>query len=152
MNLSFRLIALSGVCVLMGACSTTHPTVAPAPAPAPTSTQTPAAAPAPAPGSTSASAPASGDTTNAAPKVKRLYLEDKTLTNDEVRRLFEQGYKPTSRNGEVYYCRKEAELGTRFAKTICRTADQMKQMEQQAKDLASEKQRPGGCTSQGASC
>jgi hypothetical protein len=158
MNLSFRLIALSGVCVLMGACSTTHPTVAPTPAPAPTPTSTPAAAaaPAPAPGSTSApasaSAPASGDATNPAPKVKRLYLEDKTLTNDEVRRLFEQGYKPTSRNGEVYYCRKEAELGTRFAKMICRTADQMKQMEQQAKDLATEKQRPGGCTSQGSSC
>ena len=150
MNLSFRPIALSGVCVLMGACATNHPSVAPAPAPASAPTAAPAPATAPAATPAAAAAP-SGDTTNPDSKVKRIYLEDKTLTNDEVRKLFEQGYKPTSRNGEVYYCRREATLGTRFEKTICRTADQMKQQEQQAKELAAEKQRPGGCT-QGSSC
>ena len=135
MDSSFRLMTLFGACILIGACSTNHSTVAPAPAPAP------ASAPAPAP----------SDTTNAAPKAKRLYLEDKTLTNDEVKKLFEQGYKPTSRNGEVYYCRREQSLGTRFATTICRTADQMKQLERDSKDLATQKQRPGGCT-QGSTC
>ena len=134
MDSSFRLMALLGTCVLIGACSTNRPTVAPAPAP------------------TRAPAPAPGDTTNPTAKQKRLYLEDKTLTNDEVRKLFEQGYKPISRNGEVYYCRREAQLGTRFETTICRTADQMKQLEQESKDLATQKQRPGGCTTQGASC
>jgi hypothetical protein len=139
MDRSFRLKALCGVCVLIGACSTNHPAVAPAPPPA---AATAAAAPAPAP----------GDTTGAAPKTTRLYLEDKTLTNEEVKRLFEQGYKPTSRNGEVYYCRREQSLGTRFEKMTCRTADQLKQLEKDSKELLTEKQRPSGCTSQGPGC
>src|SRR6202012_5058428 len=99
MNSSVRPMALLGACFLMGACSS-----APAPAPPP-----PVAA-----------APAAANGTN------RIYLEDKTLTNDEVKKLFAQGYKPTSRNGEVYYCRKEGTLGTRFETTTCRTAQQMK--------------------------
>jgi hypothetical protein len=130
----FRLMSLLGACALVGACATNHSTVAASAATAP-----PAAA-------------APGDATAAAPKVNRIYLEDKTLTNDEVKALFEQGYKPTSRNGEVYYCRREAQLGTRFEHMTCRTADQMKEIAREAKDLAAEKQRPSGCTSQGASC
>jgi hypothetical protein len=83
---------------------------------------------------------------------KRIELEDKTLTNDEVRALFAQGYKPTSRNGEVYYCRKEQTTGSRFADVICRSAAQMKQMMRDAKDLLSAKQKPGGCMANGPTC
>jgi hypothetical protein len=125
MGYLLRPTMLFGICLLMGACSSAPP---PVPAPAP------AAAP-----------PAAG-----APP--RVYLEDKTLTNDEVKKLFAQGYKPTSRNGEVYYCRKEGSLGTRFETTTCRTAQQMKELERESKDLVLEKQRPGGCTNQGPAC
>ena len=140
----FRMMSLLGACALAGACATNHPTVA-------TSAPPPSAAAA-----TAATAPpaaaAPGDATAAAPKVNRIYLEDKTLTNDEVKALLVQGYKPTSRNGEIYYCRREAQLGTRFEHMTCHTADQMKEITREAKDLAAEKQRPSGCTSQGASC
>jgi hypothetical protein len=99
------------------------------------------------------SAPPPPPVAAAAPqKTDRVYLEDKTLTNEEVKKLFDQGYKPTSRNGEVYYCKKEGQIGTRFEKTSCRTAEQMKEQERESKDLALEKQRPGGCTSQGPAC
>jgi hypothetical protein len=103
---------------------------------------------------TAPAAAAAGDTTASALKVKRIHLEDKTLTNDEIKALFEQGYKPSSRNGEVYYCRREAQLGTRFETTICRTAQQMKQYEQDSKDLVADKQKSSGCLSidRGKSC
>jgi hypothetical protein len=134
MNSMFRLMALCGISCLMGACATKPAPVAPPP---------PAAV---------AAAPSGNDTSGAGTTVNRIYLEDKTLTNDEVKALFAQGYKPTSRNGEVYYCRKEAQLGTRFEHMTCRTADQMKQIAQQSKDMAAEKQRMSTCSSQGGSC
>jgi hypothetical protein len=79
-------------------------------------------------------------------------LEDKTLTNDEVRALFEQGYKPVERNGQVFYCRRQVETGSHFATTTCKTADQMKQIAQDSKDMLSAKQRPGGCQREGPGC
>jgi hypothetical protein len=149
MESSFRLMAVIGACVLMGACATSHPSVAPTP---PASAPGPATAPAPA-----AAAPAaapSGDTTASALKVNRIHLEDKTLTNDEIKALFAQGYKPSFRNGEVYYCRREATLGTRFESMICRTAQQMKDFQQESKDLVNDKQKSSGCLSidHGRSC
>jgi hypothetical protein len=95
-------------------------------------------------------APPSGITPGAQPN--RIVLEDKTLTNDEVKALFAQGYKPVGRNGEVYYCRREQQTGSRFATMTCKTADQMKQITQESKDLLSTKQKPSGCTMQGPSC
>jgi hypothetical protein len=74
-------------------------------------------------------------------------LEDKTLTNDEVRALLAKGYKPVGRNGEVYYCRREAVTGSRFQKMSCRTAEQMKDLERASRDMLSTEQRMGGCQS-----
>jgi hypothetical protein len=95
-------------------------------------------------------APPSGITAGAQPN--RIVLEDKTLTNDEVKALFAQGYKPVGRNGEVYYCRREQQTGSRFATMTCKTADQMKQIAQDGKELLSAKQKPGGCAAQGSGC
>jgi hypothetical protein len=129
---SLRLMSLFAGCLFLGACSS---------------------APAPAPATPPPAAPAAADAATAgAQKPNRVYMEDKTLTNDEVKKLFEQGYKPVSRNGEVYYCKKEQALGTRFATTTCRTADQMKEIERESKALTAEKQRPSGCAAQGAGC
>jgi hypothetical protein len=74
----------------------------------------------------------------------KIVLEDKTLTNDEVAKLFADGYKPSTRNGEVVYCRKETVTGSRFKQMSCKTADQLKAITQASKDLLAEKQRPGG--------
>lgn len=84
--------------------------------------------------------------------VHRTYLEDKTLTNEEVKQLFAQGYKPVGRNGQVYYCRSESQTGSRFATMICKSAEQIKQHTQDSKDLLSEKQRAGGCATTNGGC
>ena len=77
-------------------------------------------------------------------KPTRIELEDKTLTNAEVKGLFNLGYKPVSRNGEVQYCRNETETGSRFATMTCRTADQMKQLVRDSKDMLAAQQKTGG--------
>ena len=56
-------------------------------------------------------------------------LEDKTLTQAEVNRMLSQGYKPKKGRGDdVLYCRDEAAMGTHFTKTVCLTAQQIKQL------------------------
>jgi hypothetical protein len=87
----------------------------------------------------------STDATAAASKPTRIVLDDKTLTNDEVKQLFAQGYKPVSRGGEVYYCRHEQRTGSRFATTSCKTADQIKQTARDSKDMLTTQQAVGGC-------
>ena len=121
MHSLIRLTALVGVGMLVGACASNPPPVAPA-----------------------AAAPTAAASTAPAPEVKRVHLEDKTLTNEEVNALFSQGYKPTSRNGEVYYCRKEAQVGTRFEHVSCHTADQMKEIARNAQDMAASQQKDTG--------
>ena len=87
----------------------------------------------------------STDTGAAASKPTRIVLDDKTLTNDEVKQLLAEGYKPVGRNGEVYYCRREQRTGSRFATTSCKTADQIKQTARDSKDMLSTQQAVGGC-------
>jgi len=71
-----------------------------------------------------------------------LYLDDKTLTQDEVNRLLSQGYKPKKGRGDdILYCRSEQQLGTHFDKRICLTADQIKTAMQDSRDIAERLQR-----------
>lgn len=93
-----------------------------------------------------------GAAAGATAKPVRIVLEDKTLTNDEVRALFAQGYKPQERNGQVFYCRREVQTGSRFATMTCKTADQIKEITQDSKDFLDAKQRPGGCMHEGPGC
>jgi hypothetical protein len=80
----------------------------------------------------------------AAAKPERLVLEDKTLTNPEVSRLLAQGYRPQKGRGDdVLYCRSEQPIGTRFAKKVCKTAEQIKSLTQDSKDVAAREQMPG---------
>jgi hypothetical protein len=79
------------------------------------------------------------------PKVQRLYLEDKTLTNAEVSRLLSQGYKPQKGRGDnILYCRREQQLGTHFEKKVCLTADQLKTMTQDSRDITDSLERNFG--------
>lgn len=58
----------------------------------------------------------------------RIALQDKEVTNEEIKQLLAQGYKPVSRNGEVYYCRSEEVLGSHLPRKMCRTYDQIKHL------------------------
>lgn len=84
---------------------------------------------------------------NTAPNPGRIVLEDKTLTNEEIRQIFAMGYKPVQRHGDVYYCRREVETGSRFDKETCRTGDELKRLTQASKDTVTELQGNGGCRS-----
>jgi len=136
-----RFMPVLGACALVCACASDHPanTTAAAARPVPPPAATP---PATAPGGTAA----------APTKTNRIVLEDKDLTNDEIRALFAQGYKPMSRDGKVYYCRQEMKTGSRFATRTCKTAEQMKQVTQDSKDLVNSTQRTGACRTNAAAC
>jgi len=112
----------------------------PSSTPAPTE---PAAAAAATPATTaSPSAPAA----DSSAKPKPVVLEDKTLTEQEVKQLLAQGYRPLTRDGQLYYCRRETETGSRFANLQCRTGEQAKQRTQDGNDWLSKVQKPGeGC-------
>jgi hypothetical protein len=86
--------------------------------------------------------------TNPAPvpdKSHRLVLDDKSLTQAEVNRLLAQGYKPQRGRGDnVLYCRSEAPLGSRLEKKVCLSADQIKAVQQDSKDITEKLQRNAG--------
>jgi hypothetical protein len=79
-------------------------------------------------------------TTPAQPQ--KVVLNDKSVTNEEVRQLLAQGYKPQKGRGDdVLYCRSEQPIGTRFPKKVCKSADQLKAQTQDSRDLTEMKQR-----------
>lgn len=42
-----------------------------------------------------------------------------------VKRLSAAGYKPEAHNGEIFYCRRETKMGSRFDTKVCGTVDQL---------------------------
>jgi hypothetical protein len=64
------------------------------------------------------------------------------LTSEETN-LLSHGYKLERRNGENYFCRSEAGLGTRFQTKVCKTAAQLSQLRRDSKDAAAHAQQPG---------
>jgi hypothetical protein len=91
----------------------------------------------------------SSATANAQPvanKAGRKVLVDNTVTDAQLKQILSKGYKPESqaRGNEVYYCRSERELGSRFERKICRTAARILEEEQQGKEETSTLERTGG--------
>ena len=118
-----------GLLMCLGGASTTWATDPPAQTPSPAaapSASTPAATPTP---TTPAATPSAAKTTE--------------LTADEKNYL-SHGYKLQIKGGQKYFCRSEAEVGSRFAKTTCRTSEQMAVVTQNSKDFAAEMERPSG--------
>jgi hypothetical protein len=76
----------------------------------------------------------------------RKVLVDDTVTDAQLKRILNKGYKPESqaRGNEVYYCRSERELGSRFERKICRTAARILEEEQQGKEETTNLERTGG--------
>ena len=86
-----------------------------------------------------------GTTAPAAAKPEKLVLDDKTLTNAEVSQMLAQGYRPQKGRGDdVLYCRSEQPTGTRFPQKVCKTADQIKALNRDSKDMAARQQMPSG--------
>ena len=103
---------------LASSVSATEP---PPPAAATTSTSQPASEP------DSSKAP----TTGQAPKLVLTAGDSAAAT--ELKRLKAAGYKPEAHGSEIWFCRKEAVLGSRFEKKICNTADQLIHQEADAR-------------------
>ena len=118
----------------------------PSSTPAPTE---PAAAAAATPATTAST---SAPTTASSAKPNPVVLEDKTLTEQEVKQLLAQGYRPLNRDGQLYYCRRETELGSRLARLHCRTGEQAKQRTEDGRDWLNKVQAPSGCRPNGPAC
>jgi hypothetical protein len=141
-----RFTPVLGACALFYACASNHPASTAA------ATAKPVTPPVVAPPAATTTATAPDGTAATPAGTNRIVLEDRTLTNDEIKALFAQGYKPMSRDGKVYYCHQETKTGSRFATTTCKTAEQMKRLTQDSKDLINSTQRTGACRSNAAGC
>jgi hypothetical protein len=76
---------------------------------------------------------------------------DDTVTDAQLKQILSKGYKPSgqARGNEVYYCRRERELGSRFETKVCKTAAQILQDEQGSKEAAAHVQRTGAASHEG---
>jgi hypothetical protein len=74
-----------------------------------------------------------------------VVLVDDTVTAEQLKQILAKGYKPESqaRGNEVYYCRRERPLGTRFEKKVCKTSGKILQDELEGKEMTNRAQRPG---------
>ena len=100
----------------------------------PAQTSSPAATPSAA---APASSTASAQTTAASKPAASADATDEATD----KRLRSQGYKPEVRNGTKIYCRKEAELGSRFESKICGTAEQLSNANKDSQDALDKVQR-----------
>jgi hypothetical protein len=104
---------------------------APAPAAVPATSVAPAA-------SSSATAPAK--------KISDFRVEADAVRAKELRAA---GYRPETQNGEMLWCRKEAQTGSTFQKKTCASAEASEQSVKESQDFASRMQRQSVTTMKG---
>jgi len=75
--------------------------------------------------------------------VNKVVLVDKTLTDAQVKELLAKGYKPQARGSEVFYCRREPILGSKFEHKVCKSAEQIALAEKDSKEMTERIQRTG---------
>jgi hypothetical protein len=73
-----------------------------------------------------------------------VVLRDKTLTESQVHQLLARGYKPEAHGGDVYYCHREQQLGSRFETKVCRTAAQISEDVLASQEMVERRQRSTG--------
>jgi hypothetical protein len=73
-------------------------------------------------------------------------LVDDTVTDAQLKQILAKGYKPEAqaRGNEVYYCRRERSLGTRFETKVCKTSGHILQDELQGKEVTTRAERTDG--------
>ena len=81
--------------------------------------------------------------TSSADKPAKVVLRDKTLTEPQVHQLLARGYKAEGHGGEVYYCHREQQLGSRFETKVCRTAAQISEDLLASQEMIERRQRTG---------
>ena len=59
------------------------------------------------------------------------------ISASQAKALRLAGYKPEVRNGQTLYCRREAQLGTRFDSKVCGTIEDIERSIQNSQELAS---------------
>jgi hypothetical protein len=113
------------------------------PSPAATPPATPSAAPPTTAPSTSTPAPATSapQASTTTPAAQPAAPAKPELTTAQEKNLISQGYKVETRNGEKYFCKNEAALGTRFTHKHCRSADQILADTQDSKDVTRQVQQ-----------
>jgi hypothetical protein len=95
--------------------------------------------------SNAATTPATSTTQSPnAATASKVVLVDKTMTDAQVKQLLAKGYKPQSRGSDVFYCRREAVLGSRFEQKICKSAEQVMRDELDSKDMTQRLQENSG--------
>jgi hypothetical protein len=79
-------------------------------------------------------------------KPGRKVLVDDTVNDAQLKQILAKGYQPESqaRGNEVYYCRSDHELGSRFESKVCKTARRILQDEQQGKNATTTIQQTTG--------
>ena len=68
----------------------------------------------------------------------KTVLVDKTATEAQVKQLLAQGYKPQASGDSVWYCHREQVVGTHFETKVCRTAEQMGLLRNDANEFMEE--------------
>lgn len=98
-----------------------------------------------------AQSPDTAAANSVANKPAKVVLVDDTVTAGQLKQILAKGYKPESqaRGNEVYYCRSERPLGTRFETKICKTAGRILQDELQGKEMATRAEKTGGDPAKG---
>lgn len=102
----------------------------PAPAAGVAAATSPAAATPPA----TVSAPATAVAADSSAKSEPTSKSD--VTPAQLKDFRQAGYKPEVRNGQTYFCRKEAQLGTRFESKTCGTAAEIEHATASSQELA----------------
>ena len=140
-------IAIPRLLLVAYACAIVQPAFA---VPGPTGVDQPSNTPSElsesSPPTSAASAPAAAQAPAPTDKPAKLILVDNTLTAEQLKQILAAGYKPDSqaRGNEVYFCRREHQLGTRFDSKICKTSQRILQDELSGKEMTSKAQRPAG--------
>jgi hypothetical protein len=83
-------------------------------------------------------------TPTSANKPTKIVLRDETLNGAQLKQILAKGYKPEGRGDQVFYCRRESELGTRLETKVCRTATVILGLELQGKDITERAQKDNG--------
>jgi hypothetical protein len=76
-------------------------------------------------------------------KIVKLVAADADA-DKQLARLKAAGYKPELHGEELVFCRREAQLGSRFERKVCSTADAIEQQATLAQELTERTQRIGG--------
>ncbi len=75
-------------------------------------------------------------------KILKLVAGDEAAER-ELARLKSAGYKAELRGEQLVFCRREAQLGSRFEKKVCSSAESLQQQAVSGQDLTNSVQRQG---------